>query len=400
MKFYVIGISDEQEPFLTPEVAGVIASHRIFSGGGRHREIMGDRLPEGSQWIDITVPLDAVFEQYREHEEIVVFASGDPLFYGFANTIMRKLPSAEIVLYPSFHSLQMLAHRALLPYHDLHIVSLTGRPWLKFDEALIQGYDKIGILTDNREHTPAKIAQRMLDYGYDNYTVLVGELLGNREQERVHQLTVEETAKREFASPNVIILTKIQDRERPFGIPDNRFEILPGRPNMMTKMPVRLLTLSILDLRNRSVFWDVGSCTGSVSVEAKMQFPHLEIVSFEKRPEGGELMERNARRWGTAGIQMISDDFMEASIEGLPHPDAVFIGGYGGNMTGMIDRILDVIHPDGTIVFNSVSAESGNGFRQILAEKGLYLNSCTRIAVDEHNPIEVMSVEIPHTWKK
>ena len=400
MKFFVIGISDEQKPLLPPEVAGVIATHRIFSGGGRHREIMANRLPDESEWIDITVPLDAVFNQYQKYDDIVVFASGDPLFYGFANTIRRKLPEAEIIVYPSFHSLQLLAHRVLLPYHDLHIVSLTGRPWVKFDEALILGYDKIGILTDNREHTPAKIVQRMLYYGYDNYTVILGELLGNREQERVFRLTLEEMADLEFASPNVMILIKTRERERPFGIPDKQFEILPGRPNMMTKMPVRLLTLGMLDLRKRSVFWDVGSCTGSVSVEAKLQFPHLEIVAFEKRPEGAELLENNARRWGTPGIQMVSADFMEVDLSNLPLPDAVFIGGYGGNMARMIDRILAVIRPGGTIVFNSVSAESGGQFREILAEKGLSLGQCTRIAVDEHNPIEVMAVEIPHTWRK
>ena len=71
-----------------------------------------------------------------------------------------------------------------------------------------------------------------------------------------------------------------------FGIPEEQFELLDGRANMITKMPVRLLSLSLLDLRNRSVMWDVGFCTGSVSIEAKLQFPHLDIVAFEKR-EGG-----------------------------------------------------------------------------------------------------------------
>ena len=154
MKFYVIGITDSPRPYFSPEVVQVIRQGRLFSGGKRHHEIVASYLPEKAEWIDITAPLDAVFEKY--HDQVVVFASGDPLFFGFANTIKRKMPDAEIVLYPTFNSLQILAHRLVMPYHDMRIVSLTGRPWPEFDKALIERAGKLGVLTD-REHTPAAI---------------------------------------------------------------------------------------------------------------------------------------------------------------------------------------------------------------------------------------------------
>ena len=157
MKFYVIGISDAPRPYLPPEVISIICKGRVFSGGKRHYGLVAPYLPEGAQWIEITTPLDAVFAQY--HDEVIVFASGDPLFFGFANTIKRKMPDAEIVLFPSFNSLQLLAHRLVMPYNDMRIVSLTGRPWPEFDKALIERAGKIGVLTDH-EHTPAAIAQR------------------------------------------------------------------------------------------------------------------------------------------------------------------------------------------------------------------------------------------------
>ena len=175
MKFIVIGITDNPTPFFPPEVMEIINKGRVFSGGRRHYEIVSPLLPDNATWVDITAPLDAVFGQYEhlaksllEKEDIptiVVFASGDPLFFGFANTIRRKMPETEVTTYPTFKSLQMLAHRLVMPYHDMRIVSLTGRPWPEFDRALIERTAKIGILTD-KEHTPAAIAQRMLDYGY------------------------------------------------------------------------------------------------------------------------------------------------------------------------------------------------------------------------------------------
>ena len=127
-RFIVIGITDQPNPWFPPEVLEAIKQGRVFSGGKRHHEIVAPLLPADAEWIDITVPLDAVFEQYSSYFtlhsslSIVVFASGDPLFFGFANTIQRKMPEAEIVLYPTFNSLQLLIHRLVMPYHDMRIV--------------------------------------------------------------------------------------------------------------------------------------------------------------------------------------------------------------------------------------------------------------------------------------
>ena len=120
MKFIVIGITDNPKPCFPPEVMEIIRRGKVFSGGKRHHEIVAPFLPADAQWIDITAPIDSVFEQY--HDEVVVFASGDPLFFGFANTIKRRMPDAEIVVFPTFNSLQMLAHRLVMPYHDMRIV--------------------------------------------------------------------------------------------------------------------------------------------------------------------------------------------------------------------------------------------------------------------------------------
>ena len=79
-EFHIIGITDSRELSFSKEVQALIARSHVFSGGKRHHEIVAAMLPESSVWIDITVPLDAVFECYAGYQEIVVFASGDPLF--------------------------------------------------------------------------------------------------------------------------------------------------------------------------------------------------------------------------------------------------------------------------------------------------------------------------------
>ena len=392
MRFIVIGITDNPKPWFPPEVLGIIKNGKVFSGGKRHHEIVTPLLPANAEWIDITVPLDAVFEQY--HDEVVVFASGDPLFFGFANTIKRKIPDAEIVVYPTFNSLQMLAHRLVMPYHDMRIVSLTGRPWPEFDRALIERAEKIGVLTDH-EHTPATIAQRMLDYGYTNYSMSIGEHLGNREKEKVTTLSLEEAAQREFEHPNCLILALKVRSSLKFGIPDSEFTLLDGREKMITKMPIRLLTLQALDLPQKHVLWDIGFCTGSVSIEARLQFPHLHIESFEIRPECENIIHKNTRRFGAPGINVHMGDFLETDITTLPRPDAVFIGGHGGALKGIIKKVLTVLTSDGVIVFNSVVApkvtiDSQKLWDETCLELGLHQEPPLHIQLNDNHPITIL----------
>ena len=395
--FIVIGLSDAQEPWLDPKALDAISKAKVFSGGKRHHEIMKGLLPNDYKWIDITVPLAKVFEQYRKtfnSQFIVVFASGDPLFFGFANTILREMPDAEIQLFPSFNSLQTLAHRILMPYQDMRIVSLTGRPWHEFDKALIERAPKMGVLTDNKEHTPNSIAQRMLEFGYDQYIMWVGEHLGNPSEERITKLSLSEAAQQSFGSPNCLILQAENTRPKVFGIPDEQFAILEGRPKMITKAPIRLLSLQALDLYQKHTFWDIGFCTGSVSIEAKLQFPHLQIVSFEVREEGKELMQINSQRFGTPGITTIIGDFLTQDLKSLPRPDAVFIGGHNGQLSLMLERIKQVLLPGGCVVFNSVSQESQQTFKQEASKQGFTLQPSLHIALNDYNPIEIIKATL------
>lgn len=387
-KFTVIGISDSRRQWFLPEVMSVIESGRVFSGGKRHREIVGQLLPADTVWIEITVPLADVLQAYGEYDDIVIFASGDPLFYGFAVTLQRVFPEARMVVFPSFNSLQLLAHKLLLPYSDIVYVSLTGREWKNLDVALIRHQRMIGVLTD-RSKGPAEIAERMLRYGYDNYIMSVGECLGNV-NENITTLSLKAAAETEFRNPNCVILRLTKMKERFFGIPESLFCHLEGRSNMITKMPVRLLSLAMLDLPGKLVMWDVGFCTGSVSIEAKLQFPELDIIAFERREESRKLLEENCRRFGAPGIEGVIADFMDCDLSDYPTPDAVFIGGHGGRLEEMVCRIFSRMRTGGVVVFNSVSEASREAFTKAVADSGRSIVESHCLHLDSFNPITIM----------
>lgn len=387
-KFYVIGISDEAKPVLSDELKSIISKAHCFSGGKRHYELVCDLLPVDHQWIEVLVPLKQTFDHYRQvYENIVVFASGDPLFFGIANTLKREFPHESIKVYSSFNSLQMLAQACLIPYGNMVVATLTGRPWENLDQELIKGTPLIGILTDKRK-TPAAIAQRMLAVGLTNYKVYLGERIGG-ERQQVKELSIEELAVTETVMPNCLILEKVIHFDRVTGINEKDFHYLDGRPKMITKRSIRLMSLSMLKLDNAKVFWDIGFCTGSVSIEAKQMAPQLSVFAIEKREESRELMAKNQYKFHIPGIQATIGDFFNFNLDEWPQPDRIFIGGHGGRLHDMMKRLNQRLKPGGIIVFNAVSQETAEAFKRAATDLELAVTDTMLIKQDEHNPVTI-----------
>ena len=185
--------------------------------------------------------------------------------------------------------------------------------------------------------------------------------------------------------PNCVILRgEIAEHTKTFGIPDSAFMLLDGREKMITKMPIRLLTLQALDLPRRHVLWDIGACTGSVSIEARLQFPHLQVEAFEIRPECEAIIQENARRFGAPGINIHMGDFCSVCCEGIPAPNAVFIGGHGGRLKDIMEKVLSVLAPDGIIVMNSVIAP-----KVLTDSQKLWNEACEELHLQQEPPLHI-----------
>ncbi|MBQ2199698.1 MAG: precorrin-6Y C5,15-methyltransferase (decarboxylating) subunit CbiT, partial [Bacteroidaceae bacterium] len=192
------------------------------------------------------------------------------------------------------------------------------------------------------------------------------------------------------------------------GIPDHLFQGLEGRPKMITKAAIRVLTLAALDLQHRKSFWDIGFCTGSVSIEARLMFPHLRVTAFEVRPEGRELMETNAVRFHAPGIQAFIADFLEVDVSALkdeegraiPMPDAIFIGGHGGRLQDVIEKAHACLQEGGVMVYNCVDpasvtderirSDSEEIFNKTVSQLGMEVQKPLSVTVDDYHPIKIL----------
>ena len=386
IEFYLVGIGNHSTPIINDEVLLFIQNTKVFSGGKRHYELVKSMLPVNHTWIEISGRMDLVLQKYGETKKpIVIFASGDPFFYGFGNTLKRYMPDAKMESFPYFNSIQRLCQKTKTDYSLLRSVSVHGRDWAALNQALINQEPLIGVLTDNKK-TPAAIAARLLKYGFDNYQITVGEELdGDNEQINTYNLTECKWLKHQDL--NCVLLQRKFVKNNAFGISDDEFIPLPNRANMITKMPIRLSTLNALQLKNTAVFWDIGACTGSVAIEAKKQFPHLNITAFEKREECGAIIQQNKERFSTPGINVVIDDFFNLNLTDFPMPDVVFIGGHGNRLKEMIQHIYQ-LNPSTRFVTNAVKETTSSTFINELTKLNYTLNS-TNIQVNEHNKITI-----------
>ncbi len=370
----------------------IISKEVNFAGGKRHYNLVKEILPSNYNWEFIKIPISefmATIEAKPGHW--IIFASGDPLFFGIANTLNRELPNAKILIYPNKNSLQMLGHKLLVNYGEYQMVTLTGRPWKALDKVLINRVTHLGILTDLNK-TPKAIAQRMLDAGITNYTMQVGECLGAND-ECIYNLSIETASKTNFKTPNCLFLKQTETSFLQKGINETYFETLAGRPNMITKMPFRIATLSYMNLHNKTVFWDIGACSGSVSIEAKLNYPHLTVISFEIRPECIGIINRNIKKFKVPGIETKTGDFIDVDKSSLPKPDAIFLGGYGGKMNEILNNANLFLENKGILAFNSVSKKSTALFINWITQNSYSIIHKAILTLDENNPIQILIAE-------
>jgi precorrin-6Y C5,15-methyltransferase (decarboxylating) len=81
----------------------------------------------------------------------------------------------------------------------------------------------------------------------------------------------------------------------------------------------------------------------------------MRAIAIEADAERAARIGRNAANFGVPGLQAVIGS-APAALEGLPTPDAVFIGG-GGSDAGVMEAAISALRPGGRLVANAVTLE-------------------------------------------
>jgi cobalt-precorrin-6B (C15)-methyltransferase len=138
------------------------------------------------------------------------------------------------------------------------------------------------------------------------------------------------------------------------GIPDDLFERSENVP--ITKEDIRALAICKLRLKEGYDVIEVGTGSGSLTVEICLQVKTGKVYSIDLNPEAIELAQRNLERFG-ANAQLILSQAQNV-ISSLPMVDAIVVGGTLGDAEEIIKLSLQRLKSGGRIVIDTILIET------------------------------------------
>jgi precorrin-6Y C5,15-methyltransferase (decarboxylating) len=345
----MIGIGDNGAEGLLPSYIDWIHECDVLVGGERHLQFFPEFTGEKKVIKGGLSALTADLQQ--ETRNTVILVSGDPLFYGLGSVLAKKL---SLEIYPYTSSVQLAFSKMQESWQDAYIVSLHGRSIKGFAQR-IDGRKKIAILTDEK-NTPQAIAAYLKEFGMTEYDAFVAENLQG-ENERCRFFTLDEMEQSFFSPLNVVILKQRMSVERAsLGIPDDRFVQRKPDKGLITKKEIRTLCLQELELKENSIVWDIGTCTGSVAIEAAKIAREGAVYAIEKNEGDLENCLENQLKHRTDFTAVLGK--APERLDEFPDPHAIFIGGNGGNMELLLKSCLSRLQPNGRLVMNIATIEN------------------------------------------
>jgi len=341
---------------LSPQAGAALRSATLVVGGRRHlaalpvlaapRSGAGDAAaagpPDAGPRTVVLGELAPALDALAAHDgDAVVLASGDPGFFGIVRAL-RERGLAAVVL-PAVSSVALAFARAGLPWDDAVVVSAHGRD-LRPAVNVCRAHPKVAVLTGPGAG-PAEIAAALA--GWDRRLVVCAQLGSGDEQ--ITECSPASAASRTWTDPSVVlVLAPASACESVHRMSGQIHTIMEGagwawpRPAMaegwalgeeqfdsrdavITKAEVRALALARLAPAPGTLVWDVGAGSGSVGVECA-RFGAA-VIAVERDARRCDRIQANARRHAV-DVRAVQGEAPQA-LDGLPPPDAVFVGGGG-----------------------------------------------------------------------
>jgi len=346
---HVVGIGEDGMAGLSPAARTVVEGAEVIVGGERHHHLSDAVTAERIGWPS---PFDAMIGVIRglKGRRAVVLVTGDPLWYSVGARIVRGIPAGEIVFHPALSAFQWAAARMGWSLGDVETLTVHGRPVGQMIP-FIRPWARLLILTTGAG-TPGEIAGFLRERGYGPSRMTVLAALGGPGEQRFDG--VAETLDAEVPAFNTLAVECLPGEGAQvtgFGLPDEMF----AGDGTMTKAEVRALTLSRLMPMRGALLWDVGAGCGSVGIEWMRMARDARAIAVEPRADRRDWAAANAQALGAPGLRIVAGE-APGALDGLPAPDAVFIG--GGLSEEVAGRCLAALRLFGRLVANAVTVES------------------------------------------
>lgn len=376
----VVGIGADGWPGLGESArAALLAADQVI-GSARQLallppEVAAERRPLPSPLAPLLDELAA-----RTNGATAVLASGDPMLHGIGATLARRLGPEHLDVHPHPSAFALACARLGWPAADVALVSAVARP-PEAVASLLQPGRRIVVYATG-EDGAAQVAHVLRERGFGPSSFAVLEQLGGPAEQR-HDSTADAWGER-TADPLHAIAIECRPAPgtpllpRTPGLPDDAYD----SDGQLTKRHVRAITLAALAPAPGQLLWDVGAGSGSIAIEWLRAESSAQAIAIEARADRAERATANALRLGVPRLD-IRVGRAPATLQDLPRPDAIFIGG-GLTEPGLIDHCWTALAPGGRLVANGVTLEGEQVLQQARAAHG---GTLTRIEIAHAEPL-------------
>jgi precorrin-6Y C5,15-methyltransferase (decarboxylating) len=350
----IVGIGEDGVDSLAPAARRLVEGAEIVFGGKRHLALAAP-LIRGAvrQWPS---PLEQAVDEVLAHRgrAVCVLASGDPFHYGIGPLLARRVPLEETVTLPAASAFSLAAARLGWPLAETVLLSLHGRPLDLLRPHLHPGARILALTSD--AVAPAAIAAMLAGQGFAGSRLTVLEALGGP-RERIRATIAADFAFDRIDPLNTVAIEAVAEPgariiARAGGLADALFE----HDGQITKREIRAVTLSALAPCPGELLWDIGAGSGSVAIEWMLADRALRAVAIEADATRAARIARNAAAFGVPGLAVVIGA-APAALDGLPTPDAIFVGCGTGDGT-IIPRAVAALRSGGRLVANAVTLET------------------------------------------
>lgn len=207
-KIDVVGIGCDDAGNFSVAATKALTEADIIFASKEQAEIVQRRFPQSkARFEPYPQPISKLKKRLPDDQnrKIVMMALGDPLFYGLGAILLRFLPAERLRFHSAVSSLQAALSRFGIPWNDLSIISLHGRP-LSSLAAQLKVKGRYGVLTDTKNN-PQRIAEELVKTGLGSARVRIGESLGRAEERlSIHSAAELAASKGGFSALLILII--------------------------------------------------------------------------------------------------------------------------------------------------------------------------------------------------
>lgn len=371
----IVGLGEDGPEGLPPASRKALEEAEVVMGAERHLSLLPDLSAEIVTW---PVPFADGIPLLLAHRgrKTVALASGDPFWHGAGTSLTKHLDRGEWQTLPAPSTMSLAAAALGWPLESTTTLGLHAAPFARLRPHLANGTRAIVTLRDG-EAVPT-LAAWLTETGFGSSTLHVLEALGGPRQ-RIRKTRAETFDLDTIQHPVCVAIDAVGGPAlTSVGGKDDAFFDNDGQ---ITKRPVRALTLSALAPLPGEHLWDIGGGSGSIAIEWLLAHATTKATSVEIDPTRADRISQNASNLGADRLTVVTGEAPDA-LEGLPAPDAVFIG--GGISEEMLQSVWTTLPEGARLVANAVTLEAEVLLANWQADKG---GDLLRIELAQSKPL-------------